>query len=391
MYPNLYFLFRELFGTELPFLKAIGSFGFFMALGFIPGAWLWTRELKYKEKKGELTYITKKVVTGGGVNTSSIVLHFMLGFVAGFKLIGLVVYQSTLHNNYFFSLQGSYAGAFICAFTWAAFTFYEGYSTKKEKPQAETVRVYPHEYVSQGVIVSAVAGVAGAKFFGLLENWSDFMRHPADQLFSSEGYTFLGGFIVASVAMWVYYYKFGILRVRMADALAPVLMLCYALGRIGCHIAGDGDWGINNPKPNPLAWLPDWLWSYDYPHNIIRKGIYMQDCSTWDDFCYKLAVPVYPTPLYELLLGLIIVAILLSALRKEKVAGRVSAYCFMLMGIERFFIEKIRVDVRYSFGGLHPTQAEILSVGCFCFGICLYFIAPKLKVNRKWAHSKFSL
>ncbi|MFT3948803.1 MAG: prolipoprotein diacylglyceryl transferase [Agriterribacter sp.] len=383
MYPNLYFLVRELFGVELPFFKAIGSFGFFMALGFIPGAWLWTRELKYKEKKGQLPYISKTVISAGGVNMGLIILHFILGFIAGFKLVGLIIYQSVLNDNYFFSRQGSYTGGLICAIAWAGFTWYESYKTKNEKPHTETVHVYPHEYVSQGVIVSAVSGIVGAKLFGLLENWDAFVKNPMENLMSSEGFTFLGGFIVASIVMWIYYRRFGIFRVCMADTIAPVLMLCYALGRIGCQVAGDGDWGINNPKPNPFRWLPDWLWSYDYPHNIIRKGIYMPDCSGWDDYCYRLAVPVYPTPLYELILGLIIVAILLFALRREKIIGRVSAYCFMLMGIERFFIEKIRVDVRYSFFGLNPTQAEILSVCCFCFGVFLYFIAPKLKVNHQ--------
>ncbi|MFT4156020.1 prolipoprotein diacylglyceryl transferase [Parafilimonas sp.] len=381
MYPNLYYLLKELFGVDLSFLRAVGSVGFFMALGFIPGAWLWAHELKYKEKKGELTYIAKTITVGHGMSGSRTLLHFVLGFIAGFKLVGLVVHQSPVSGNYLFSWQGSYAGALICAFIWAAFTLYEGYKSKDDQPHAITIHVYPHAYVMRGVIVSAVAGIIGAKIFGALENWSAFVEDPAGSLFSSEGFAFLGGFIVATFAMWVYHYKFNAQRMRMADALAPSLMLCYALGRIGCQVAGDGDWGINNPNPNPFTWLPDWLWSFDYPHNVLRRGIYMQGC-TWDDYCYKLAVPVYPTPLYELMLGLIIVAILLCALRREKMAGRVSAYCLMLMGIERFFIEKIRVDVRYSFWGLHPTQAEMLSVFCFCCGVLLYFISPKLNVNK---------
>jgi phosphatidylglycerol---prolipoprotein diacylglyceryl transferase len=381
MYPNLYYLFKDLFGINLPFLKAIGSIGFFMALGFIPGAWLWNHELKHKEKKGELTYIIKTITVGKGINAGLIILHFILGFIAGFKLIGLVMHQSTITNNYLFSLQGSYAGAFICAIIWSVFTFYEGHKTKQEQPYTAITHVYPHEYVMRGVIVSAIAGIIGAKIFGVLENWKALVEDPIGNLFSSEGFAFLGGFIVGTFAMWFYHYKFSVQRMRMADALAPSLMLCYALGRIGCQVAGDGDWGINNPKPNPFSWLPDWLWSYDYPHNVLRKGIYMQNCA-WDDYCYKLAVPVYPTPLYELILGLIIVLILLFALRREKVAGHVSAYCLMLMGIERFFIEKIRVDVRYNFLGLHPTQAEILSVFCFCCGVFLHCIAPGLNANK---------
>jgi prolipoprotein diacylglyceryltransferase len=158
-------------------------------------------------------------------------------------------------------------------------------------------------------------------------------------------------------------------------------MLSYSLGRLGCQIAGDGDWGINNLHPKPFTWLPDWLWSYDYPHNILRRGIYIPGC-TWDDYCYKLAVGVYPTPLYELIAGLILFAVLMLIRKRLKLAGRLSAIYLMLMAVERFFIEKIRVDVRYNFFGFHPTQAEIISVVLFAFGVFLYLIAPKLKVNK---------
>lgn len=383
MYPNLYYLLREIFGLQVPFLKAIGSAGFFMTLSFIPGGWLWYHELKYKEKKGELNYITKTIIIGRGIHFGRICLHFILGFLAGFKFSGLLVNQSQVHNynNYLFSRQGSYVGGFLCAIIWAGYTFYENYKSKTPHPQKEVIRIYPHEYVSKGLLVAALSGIIGSKVFGALETWHDFIKHPLANLFSSEGFAFLGGFIVATFAMWIYHYRFSTQRMQMADALAPSIMLSYGLGRIGCQVAGDGDWGINHPAPNPYAWLPNWLWSYDYPHNVLRKGIYIQGCS-WDDYCYKLGVPVYPTPLYELFLCLVIVLILLFALRHEKVAGRVSAYCLMLMSIERFFIENIRVDIRYHFLGMQPTQAQILSVLCFCCGIALYFIAPKLNANK---------
>ncbi len=214
-----------------------------------------------------------------------------------------------------------------------------------------------------------------------MENWNAFIEDPVVQIFSSNGFAFLGGFIVATFAMWFYHYKFGVQRMRMADALAPSLMLSYSLGRLGCQISGDGDWGISNPQTKPFTWLPQWLWSYDYPHNILRKGIYMQGC-TWDDYCNRLAVGVYPTPLYELIIGLILFSILMLMRKRLQLAGRISAYYLMFAAIERFFIEKIRIDVRYNFFGFHPTQAEMLSVFLFACGIFLYFIAPKLNANK---------
>ncbi len=382
MYPNLYYLIKDLFGISIPFLKAISSAGFCMALAFIPGAWLWEYELKREEKNGELTYRTETVIVGKGLNFRLVLFHFILGFIGGFKLIGLVTARSIQTNaDYFFSLQGNLIAGLACGGIWAFITFYSGYKQKLVTPYEETKKIYPHEYVPHAILVAALSGIVGAKVFGVLEYWNSFIKDPVGSLFSSEGFAFLGGFIVATFAMWLYHYKFGVQRMRMADALAPSLMLSYSLGRIGCQVSGDGDWGINNPDPNPFSWLPDWLWSYDYPHNVLRKGIYIPGCS-WEDYCNKLAIGVYPTPLYELITGLILFRLLMLIRKRLKLAGRISAFYLMFMAIERFLIEQIRIDVRYNFFGLHPTQAEILSVFCFVCGVFLYLIAPKLKSNR---------
>lgn len=390
MYPNLYYLLKELFGINLPFLKTISCAGFFMALAFIPGGWLWSHELKRKEKNGKLTYITRTIVVGKNTSVGSVIFHFILGFIAGFKLIGLFTLHASIQNNaeYLFSLKGNLIAGFVCAIIWSAVTLYKSYKQRLQKPHEETIQIYPHEYVPGGVLVAAISGVVGAKVFGLLENWNAFLDDPINNIFSSTGFAYLGGFIVATFAMWFYHYRFGVQRMRMADALAPSLMLSYSLGRLGCQIAGDGDWGINSIHPKPFAWLPQWLWSYDYPHNILHKGIYIQNC-TWDDYCNKLAVGVYPTPLYELIIGLILFAVLMLMKKRLKLAGRISACYLMFAAVERFFIEKIRVDVRYNFLGLHPTQAQLLSIFCFCCGIFLYIIAPKLNANKK-LHKNFN-
>lgn len=383
MYPNLYYLIKELFGLSIPFLKAISTAGFFMALAFLPGAWLWEYELKRKENNGELTYRIETITVGKGANITRVLFHFFLGFIAGFKLIGLLANQHFETNaDYFFSLQGNLPAGIICGGIWAIATFYIGHKKKLPQPYKETIRIYPHEYVPHAILVAALSGIIGSKVFGVMESWHAFVNKPAATFFSSTGFSFLGGFIVATFAMWFYHYKFGVQRMRMADALAPSLMLSYSLGRLGCQISGDGDWGINNLHPKPFAWLPDWLWSYNYPHNILHRGTYMPDC-TWDDYCNKLAVGVYPTPLYELLLGLFLFAILMLIRKRLKLAGRISAFYLMFMAVERFFIEKIRVDVRYNFLGFHPTQAEILSAFCFACGVFLYFIAPKLNANKR--------
>lgn len=383
MYPNLYYAIKELFGISIPFLKAISSAGFFMALAFIPGAWLWQYELKRKEKNRELTYITKSITIGKRTLIKRVLLHLILGFLAGFKLVGLLFTSYDIADNkeYLFSWKGNIPVGLLVGIIWATVTLYVGYMQRLYRPEKKVIAVYPHEYVPKAILVAAISGIIGAKVFGLMENWNAFLNDPIKNIFSSTGFAYLGGFIVATFAMWFYHYKFGVQRMRMADALAPSLMLSYGLGRIGCQIAGDGDWGINNANPNPYSWLPSWLWSYDYPHNVLKKGIYMQDC-TWDDYCNKLAVPVFPTPIYELILCLFLFAILMLIRKRIRMAGRISAIYLMFAAIERFTIEKIRVDVRYDFWGLRPTQAEVLSVFLFVCGVFLFFIAPKLNANK---------
>ena len=84
----------------------------------------------------------------------------------------------------------------------------------------------------------------------------------------------------------------------MCDVAAPGLMLSYGIGRIGCHLSGDGDWGIENvlSKPNWFI-FPDWMWAYTYPHNVIGEGVHIEGCV--GKHCSELIPPVFPTPFYE--------------------------------------------------------------------------------------------
>ncbi|MBL0155294.1 MAG: prolipoprotein diacylglyceryl transferase [Chitinophagaceae bacterium] len=92
-------------------------------------------------------------------------------------------------------------------------------------------------------------------------------------IFSQRADFFYGGRICAALAIWWYAKRHKIGFWHLNDALAPTIMLAYSLGRIGCQVSGDGDWGIENPRPNPYSWLPDWVWSYNYPHNVNEVGV----------------------------------------------------------------------------------------------------------------------
>ena len=147
-------------------------------------------------------------------------------------------------------------------------------------------------------------------------------------------------------------------------------MLAYGVGRIGCQVAGDGDWGIANTKPNPFSWLPDWMWSYTYPHNVNEAGDPIAGCV--GKYCNELSTPVYPTPFYEVIMGLLLFALLWSLRKKIKVPGRIFALYLMVNGLERFLIEKIRVNTRLNLFGFQPTQAEVISTLLFLTGLFLW-------------------
>ena len=104
------------------------------------------------------------------------------------------------------------------------------------------------------------------------------------------------------------------------DAVAPALMVGYGVGRIGCQLSGDGDWGIANTAAQPDWWfLPDWMWAYTYPHNVLNEGVRIAGCE-WQ-YCYELSPAVYPTPFYETIMAFIIVGILWILRKRIKPAG----------------------------------------------------------------------
>src|SRR5687767_2004956 len=89
MYPNLYYAFKDLFGVEWNWLRFINSFGFFVAIAFLAAAWILTLELKRKQRLGLLHHEEVKIVVGKPASIEELVLNFLLGFIFGFKLLGL--------------------------------------------------------------------------------------------------------------------------------------------------------------------------------------------------------------------------------------------------------------------------------------------------------------
>jgi phosphatidylglycerol:prolipoprotein diacylglycerol transferase len=132
-------------------------------------------------------------------------------------------------------------------------------------------------------------------------------------------------------------------------------MLGYGIGRIGCQVAGDGDWGIAANMAAKPAWLPGWMWAQTYAGNIVGEVI--------------AAPGVYPTPMYETLMALGCFA-LLWALRKHPFkTGWLFSLYLLLAGAERLLIEQIRVNPVLSLGPVQATQAEMIATALIAAGL----------------------
>ncbi len=384
MYPNLYFAFKDLFDVEWAFLRFINSFGFFVAIAFILSAIVLAAELKRKSSEGFLHPEEVQVMVGQPATAGELLLNFLLGFLLGFKIIALFIMNTAATEDpqaFIFSTAGSWPAGIILGLVFAGLKWYEKNKQKLPKPEKRSIRIWPHDRVGEITMLALIFGLLGAKLFDIFENWSDFLTQPSSYLLSPSGLTYYGGLICASIAIWVYAKKHHIGLWHLNDAAAPTLMLAYGLGRIGCQVSGDGDWGIVNTKPKPFNWLPDWIWAYNYPNNVNEAGVPIPGCV--GKYCNELNPPVYPTSFYEIIISLLLFGLIWSFRKKLKTPGTLFALYLMLNGLERFFIEKIRVNTRINIFGMQPTQAEVISSLLFLTGLILWICLKRRPSTMK--------
>ncbi len=384
-------------------LSIFKTFGFLVALSFLGAAWATHEELKRKEKQGLLHPEIKTIETGKPLTATELILSIVAGFVAGFKIGGLFGHFAEISPDpmgYLLSANGNFVGGIIGA----ALIGYSKYAEKKKEAaggiQVKRVAIYPHDLMLEIVMVAAIGGLAGAKLFNALETWDDFIKNPIRSLTSSSGLTFLGGLIVATISFYYYTRRHKIPFRHMCDAAAPGIMLAYGVGRLGCQFSGDGDWGIyntayvsdadgalraatpadaqgalhliaNEPStyfPAP-AGLPRWLLGMNYPHNVGHEGVPIHGCV--GEYCNVLPVSVFPTPIYEAITCIILFFVLWMLRKRFTRTLQMFGTYLIFVGLERFIVELIRVNYKYDWGFIHPTQAEILSVVLVITGLGL--------------------
>lgn len=380
MYPTISHLIYDLFGVNIPL--PIQTFGFWVAIAFIAASWVISSELKRKEKEGFLSTTIIKEQIGLSLTPNEIISSIITGFIIGFKGIEALFNYADLVNNpqdFILSTRGHLLGGIIIAAIAYYLKWRENKAQKLSTPKTIEKTIHPYELVGNMTMIAAVSGIIGAKIFHNLENMDIFLADPVGQLLSFSGLTFYGGLIAGAISVIWYAKKYNVNTKYLIDSAAPGLMLAYGVGRIGCQMSGDGDWGIDNlaPKPEWISFLPDWMWSYTFPHNVINAGLPIEGCT--GKFCMELANPVWPTAFYEVIMSLAIFSILWAMRKRIKVPGTLFFIYLAFNGVERFFIEKIRINTEYNIlGGI--TQAEIIS---FCLVLTGIIGATYLHKNKK--------
>jgi len=195
------------------------------------------------------------------------------------------------------------------------------------------------------VFWTAVGGLVGARLWVVFDDFGAFLESPMSVLLTGAGFVWYGGLLGGLVALsWIIRYH-GLPWLVTVDCVAAGLPLGHAIGRIGCHLAGDGDWGGETTLP----------WGVAYPHAIIG----------WD---FPPGVRVHPAPLYEAALYTAIFALLWSLRHRLHRAGTVLGLYFVLAGAARFVVEFVRLGPPVCWG---LTQAQLFSMVLVIAGVSI--------------------
>jgi prolipoprotein diacylglyceryltransferase len=312
----------------------------------------------------------------------------LIGFIIGFKVLWIILNWQEFTANaqeYLLTSDGNFFGGLLVGGLSAGYRYYQIKQKQLPEPLVKKVRIFPQDQIGDMILIAAITGVLGSNFFNFFsakdDSIGEFFSDPIGSLFS--GLSIYGGLVFGAVGLIWFARRKKIHIGHLFDGLGLAFMIAYGIGRIGCHVSGDGDWGITNNNPKP-SWIPQFLWSSKYEHNVLGDGPIpvtgmemIPGCE--GKYCQQLIEPVYPTPLYELGMCIILFLILWSLRKKLTIfPGMLTGIFLTFNGLERFLIEKIRVNDKLEFLGLNWTQAEYIAVGIVLIGIALIVYTKRL-------------
>jgi phosphatidylglycerol:prolipoprotein diacylglycerol transferase len=217
-----------------------------------------------------------------------------------------------------------------------------------------------HNIAATVTLIAAATGIAGAKVLHLIENWSSFMADPVGMAFNPGGLTWYGGFLLGMFSVILYVRKKKVPLLKFLDALGIAIMIAYGVARLGCHLAGDGDygfptdlpWGTNYERgtyPPSQAMAPFPEITRQYPGGVVPDN-----------------TPMHPTPVYETILGLIGFAFMWRIRTRPFPPGKMFAIYLMLSSVFRFGVEFLRLNPRLAIG---LSEAQLFSIPLFLLGL----------------------
>jgi phosphatidylglycerol:prolipoprotein diacylglycerol transferase len=195
----------------------------------------------------------------------------------------------------------------------------------------------PPDWAYEMVFAALVGGVVGSRIDFVFQNWNEVGDDVLGNLFSGSGLVWYGGVIGGAIGVLLWAWWRGMLNVGLGDLAAAPLALGYAIGRIGCQLSGDGDYGE--------AW--DGPWAMAYPEGTVPT-----------------TEEVHPTPVYETL-AMGGVAYLLWRWRDRFQPGILFAIYLVLAGLERFLVEFVRRNEAVLAG---LTVAQLFSLAMIAAG-----------------------
>lgn len=219
-------------------------------------------------------------------------------------------------------------------------------------------RAHERTYKDEGFLVIGIAGLAGlvgARLYHVLESPREFFADPWPQLLSRYGFAWFGGFLGGFLALIFLARSAKIPLLEFLDICSPAACVGYAIGRIGCLLSGDGDYGVATSLP----------WGMSFPNGVMPT-----------------TERVHPTPIYEFIVWMAIAAFLwrmgTKALREPQARGEIFCGYLILTGVARFLIEFIRINPRSFFG---MTNAQTASLASVLIGAVLLWRLKSAKAN----------